>query len=237
MTNSIVKSTEEILIDINAIKTSLLIFTRMKVGLPELHLVINNILVKPSQHCRYLGIELDSKLKWKRHITHKCVSVKALIFSLQRYLRLTWELDYKTLKLYYSAVLVPTMLYGVSVWASALRYKWCKNMLRSTQRTMIKFMVRSFKSVSKPALIVLSNTLPLDLKAYEIATSRYLFLKENDFSPMSKKSINWVLNCVGTGCEVEKLAKFHSRMYPPWSHRPNMRPLSLYIQTTLYLFK
>ena len=111
MTNSIVKSTEEILIDINAIKTSLLIFTRMKVGLPELHLVINNILVKPSQHCRYLGIELDSKLKWKRHITHKCVSVKALIF------RLTWGLDYKTLKLYYSAVLVPTMLYGVSVWA------------------------------------------------------------------------------------------------------------------------
>ena len=59
MTVVIVEKTKEILIDINATKTSFLAFTRMKVGLPELNLKITSTLVKPSQHCRYLGLELD----------------------------------------------------------------------------------------------------------------------------------------------------------------------------------
>ncbi len=180
MTVDIVGKTNDIQIDVNAAKTSFIVFTRMKVGLPELNLKINSTLVKPSQHCRYLGLELDNKLNWKRHVSLKCVAVKALIFSVQRYLRLTWGLNYKTLKLYYSAVLIPTMLYGVSIWAPALRYKWCKKLLRSTQRLMLKSMVRSFKSVSTSALIILSNTLPLDLKALEIALFSH---KRNNFFP------------------------------------------------------
>ena len=147
----------------------------------------------------------------------KCVSVKAMVYSLQRYLRMTWGLDYKTLQLYYIAVIIPTMLYGVSVWVSALKFKWCKNMLRAVQRLVSKSMVRSFKSASTSALIVLSNTLPIELKAFEIATTRILSMQDNILSPSSKKVINWVINIMGNGWVVEKETNYHSSAYPPWS--------------------
>jgi hypothetical protein len=85
----------------------------------------------------------------------KCTKVKTMMHSIQRYLRLTWGLDYNTLRLYYNAVIIPALLYGASVWISVLRFKWCKNLLRATQRVMAKSMVRSYKSVPTPALIVL----------------------------------------------------------------------------------
>ena len=150
-----------------------------------------------------------------------------MVYSLQRYLRMTWGLDYKTLQLYYNAVIIPTMVYCVSVWVSALKFKWCKNILRAVQRLVSKSMVRSYKSVSTPALIVLptrSNTLLIELKAIEIATTRILFMQDNILSPSSKKAINWVINIMRKGWVVEKQPNYHSSAYPPWSS-PTIPPL------------
>jgi hypothetical protein len=126
----------------------------------------------------------------------KCTKVKTMMHSIQRYLRLTWGLDYNTLRLYYNAVIIPALLYGASAWISALR----------------------FKCVSTPALIVLSNCLPIDLKALEIATLRYFALKS--FTPSSTKAIARVLGQMGHGWAPENCKKFHSTSYPPWSYIP-----------------
>ena len=100
-------------------------------------------------------------------------------------------------------------------------------MLRAVQRLVSKSMVRSFKSVSTPALIVLptrSNTLLIELKAIEIATTRILFMQDNILSPSSKKAINWVINIMRKGWVVEKQPNYHSSAYPSWSS-PTIPPL------------
>jgi hypothetical protein len=62
MTDRVVLDTGQLLIDINAGKTSFLIFSRTKVAPPTLHLVINSTQVSTSNHCRYLGLEIDNRL-------------------------------------------------------------------------------------------------------------------------------------------------------------------------------
>lgn len=107
-------------------------------------------------------------------------------------------------------------------WVSSVKYKWCRTLFRATQRTILRCVSRSFKSVSTSSLIILSNVLPLDLKAVECAVSRFFLLKDFPYAPSSKKAISWVLSKLGYNLEVEKTESFHSSEYPPWM--PTMRP-------------
>lgn len=146
---------------------------------------------------------------------------------------MTWGLEAKTLRIFYDAVVVPTLLYGCSVWVAAVKYKWCKKLLRQTQRMILRCIVRSFKSVATLSLIVMSNCLPIDLKAVEISVSRFFLLKDYAFTPSSLAAISWVLGQFDANFVFEKAQKFHSKEFPPWfeiplpdcSSTPNSNPL------------
>lgn len=63
MVTVISKDCQKILVDISAEKTGLMIFNRKRLGLPDLNITVNNNLIFPVQQWRFLGLELDPKLK------------------------------------------------------------------------------------------------------------------------------------------------------------------------------
>ena len=165
---------------------------------------------------KYLGFEIDSKLTWRKHIEQRCASTIRVINGLRRYLRLTWGVDTNNLKILYKSVVLPTLLYGCSVWAGNLRLKWCKRKLRSTQRHMTRCIARSFKTVSSTALLVITNNLPADYLVLQHTCSRYFQLHSVPFAPSARKAILHLLENLPTN-DLDVLSNSKSYFRPPWS--------------------
>ena len=138
----------------------------------HLSILINNKSIFPVPKVKYLGLIFDSRLSWKEHITFKCTQAKRRLMDLRRTLSLHWgAADPRKLLLLYRGVVEPMLLYGCSIWANALQYGWCRTMLRSVQRLSCALATRCFPTVSFYSAISLSNLLPIDLRALEIAAS------------------------------------------------------------------
>ena len=66
---------------LNAFKTVFLLCSRRRVNLPTLHLTINGTNIAPSQEASFLGLVIDSHLRWTSHIKSKCVASKRALLS------------------------------------------------------------------------------------------------------------------------------------------------------------
>ena len=216
MTDYFVYSLSSLMLQINARKSVFILFNRKKRPLPPLAIVIDQTSVCPSESTKYLGFEIDSKLTWRKHIEQRCASTIRVINGLRRYLRLTWGVDTNNLKILYKSVVLPTLLYGCSVWAGNLRLKWCKRKLRSTQRHMTRCIARSFKTVSSTALLVITNNLPADYLVLQHTCSRYFQLHSVPFAPSARKAILHLLENLPTN-DLDVLSNSKSYLRPPWS--------------------
>ena len=72
--------------------------------------------MEASPSCRYLGVEMDSKLHWGHH--HEKVESKATkrLSALSSLASSTWGTGLINLRQVYRAMIVPQMLYGCSAW-------------------------------------------------------------------------------------------------------------------------
>ena len=192
MCNDAVANCEKLLLEINALKTILMIFTKSTVE-SSTHIRIKENVVTPSQTTKFVGFELDSKLSWKSHIVSKCQATQRQIHVLRKFLRLTWGLDTNKLITLYKAIAIPKLLYCVSVWCHAILKKYCVKQLRTVQRCILKSITRSFNSVPMSSMLIISNLLPISLKAIELSAQRYLSFDKSHFTPSSLKAIGTFL--------------------------------------------
>ena len=153
---------------LNAIKTVFLLCSRRRVNLPTLHLTINGTNISPSQEASFLGLVIDSHLRWTSHIKSKCVAAKRALFAVQNCVRQTWGYDPNRIRFLYSSTVEPILTYGCAIWSEALQKKQNLKLLRSVQRTAATFITRSFKSISTESLLIMSNLFLIDLKIFGI---------------------------------------------------------------------
>ena len=221
MCNDIFKSCENILLDINPLKSIFMIFCKrflMEIETNVASIKIKETKIFPSNSTKFVGFELDSKLNWKNHVESKCLATLRVIRNLKYCLRRTWGLNTQTLKTLYKSIVVPKLLYGVSVWSNCLTKRWCINKLRTTQYQILKSITRSYKSAHKESLLIISNLLPIDLIAFEFAALRYFAYKNLEFSISSAKAIEFTFSDCGlvNVSTTESLRVFRSRNSPPW---------------------
>lgn len=158
--DNIIANLKNILLDVNANKSTLMIFGSKA----ETEMLVNDVTLKPSKTHKCLGLWLDNKLFWNVHIDQKCrEALKKL--SIRRYLGLTWGLSCQKLMTFYKATIVPTMTYACSVWAAAARKKRNVKKLRTCQRKFLQITLRAFPSVSFHSLAAISGSLPIELKS------------------------------------------------------------------------
>ena len=156
-------------LSLSAHKTELITFTRKHKTLSNLKISINNVDIAPKRSVKYLGVTLDEKLTWRTHIDLKFIDCKRKILELRRFSRLTWGANRSCLARLLNGIVDPMFLYAVPVWIEATKFGWCQTKMRSIQRMILMTTIRSFKTISTKSALIISNTIPLEMRAQNLA--------------------------------------------------------------------
>jgi hypothetical protein len=92
-------------------------FTLRREQCPQVRLNNNNIPQSPS--VKYLGINLDSKLTWKDHITKKCKQIDIKTKELNWLIGRRSKLSIENKVLLYKTIIKPIWVYGIELWGCA----------------------------------------------------------------------------------------------------------------------
>lgn len=120
-------------IKVNEQKCKHVTFTLNKKDCPPL--TLNNIPLPKANEVTYLGVHLDRRLTWRRHIEAKRTQLKLKANSLHWLInaRSPLSLDYKVLL--YNSVLKPIWTYGCQLWGNA-----CSSNIDIVQRAQSKIL-------------------------------------------------------------------------------------------------
>jgi len=114
-----------------------------------------------------LGVQVDSKLRWKEHVQQVVQKDNMAFEALSRITAFTWGPSMKRSRLLYTAVVQPAILYGSQVWGmqddgvpsavSLIRPLMC------LQNQCLHKVMRAYKRTLMAALKRESNVPPVDL--------------------------------------------------------------------------
>ena len=104
-------------IKVNSAKSAAIFFTR-KNYTPNANLLLNNQAILWETSYKYLGLHLDSKLQWHKHITEKLSKAKRATGSVNSLLAWNSHLLVKNKLLLYKSLIRPVITYGLAVYRS-----------------------------------------------------------------------------------------------------------------------
>ena len=102
-------------LSLNLEKTCYSIFSAKNKNMKGLCLHVNGRIIQKVQCCKYLGILIDSNLKWKDHINYL---YNKLIKFVSIFYRIRLKLPQKVLRMVYFAFVHSHLLYGIEVYAN-----------------------------------------------------------------------------------------------------------------------
>ncbi|KAL0812023.1 hypothetical protein ABMA28_009417 [Loxostege sticticalis] len=118
---------------------------------------------------KYLGIVIDSKLRFNNHADYVIEKTKMLFNKLTLFIRPTWGVHPGNVKVIYEHVIEPIISYGAGIWFPALENKYIRERLLSLQRLFAIKIIQGFRTVSTAASITLAGLRPLHEKVSAVA--------------------------------------------------------------------
>lgn len=128
------------LLTMNDKKTKYLPFCSYAGGLPQfnqINILGTNISINGASSIKYLGITLDSHLRWDLHTENINKKIRSLLYS---FYKLKNILDTKTLLLIYEALVESVIRYGLIVWGGI--NKTHLQTLSQTQKKLLKIILK-----------------------------------------------------------------------------------------------
>ena len=104
-------------IRVNEVKSNHVTFTLRRGNCPPV--TLNDINIPQSDHVTYLGIHLDRRLTWRRHIEAKRLHMKLKASSLHWLINSHSKLSLDNKVILYKTVLKPIWTYGIQLWGTA----------------------------------------------------------------------------------------------------------------------
>ena len=98
---------------LNASKTEVLIFSNRLNNSVVVNTVLQGEIIQPCESCKYLGVYLDRKMNFSKHIEHVTKKVSrhtGILYRIRDYLPMKARLDY------YYAFVYPYLSYNVIFW-------------------------------------------------------------------------------------------------------------------------
>jgi len=129
----------------------------------EASVTLGQTQITPSRAVRYLGVRLDSQLRWRQHKEAVITRGKKSIGALRQLSKSTWGILLVNMRKAYQAIIVPQLLYASSVWyGSGKRRKWMVDKLSSLQHEVGVVISGAFKATSRAALNMELYLPPID---------------------------------------------------------------------------
>ena len=153
---------KEMRLDIAPQKSEAIIFSRKhRIEPVRLHQGESAIQVRDS--VKYLGITLDRKLTFVKHVKTVCEKAAKSAKMLNRILPRASGADEAKRKLL-ARVTEQIVSYGVQTWESALEYRTVREALEKTQRINAVRVSRAYRTVYTKGILVIGRLIPWEIK-------------------------------------------------------------------------
>jgi ribonuclease HI len=130
--------------------------------------------IKPSPTCKYLGLTLDTKLKWREQVETIRQKATRTVHMLSSLGSSTWGVRLQDMRRLYEAIALPQMMYACSIWSNAdlndkKRGYTHKTLdaLRSIQARAARSICGAYRATSRVALDVEAFLLPIEQQIWK----------------------------------------------------------------------
>ena len=128
---------------------------------------LGEIVVKPSDSARILGVQIDSALKWSDHIKKIKVKAESAIRSLTRLSTSTWGASMNRARMIYKQVVLPGLIYGSQVWYQPDTIRKgpsrMEKLLQGIERRCLRIITGAYRATPVEMLHQEAKVLPLKL--------------------------------------------------------------------------
>ncbi|MFW5443595.1 MAG: RNA-directed DNA polymerase, partial [Methylococcaceae bacterium] len=112
-------------------------------------IILNNTPLPYTNSIKLLGVIIDSKLNFNKHIKDKTNKALQLAQKLMRYSRQRWGPTKGALSLIYNQVVVPAITYGCEIWGDKAQLAYNKKLLFEAERNFGLRMIRGYRTTSR----------------------------------------------------------------------------------------
>ena len=165
-------------IQFNQEKSKVMLISKKRAKNTNIQIYLRGQILEQVQLLKYLGIHIDNKFNFNKHIqiiSDKCIK---LINSLSKSAKISWGLQHSALRTIYQGAIIPIMTYGSPMWCSAIRKEKNRRKIIRVHRMMNIKIIKAFRTISYEASCILSGLIPLDLKIRAEANSYYKLSSE-----------------------------------------------------------
>jgi len=129
--SKIIQWSKENKLNFNDKKSKFMLISRRRKERKAIDTYLNNNHLEQVDKIKYLGIIIDSKFKFNKHIKYITDRCKKLTKALSNSARIAWGLRHEALKTINNGSILPQLLYAAPVWIESIN-KECNRLLHST---------------------------------------------------------------------------------------------------------
>lgn len=157
---------------VNPAKVVIVPFTRRRRLGGLVPLKIQGADIRFVKQVKYLGVILDHRLKWNKHIKHAIDRGKWALMSCRRMVGGSWGLKPKLMHWLYASMVRPSVLYGSTVWWPCVEVAHVVRKLAGFQRMACLSITGAVSSTPGAALNCCLDILPLEVCIMAAARSK-----------------------------------------------------------------
>ena len=173
--NKITATGKKLGLSFNEEKTDVVMFTNKRTKLTE-KVKVNKVPIEYSTSTKYLGITLDNKLNFNKHIDEKIKKCKNHLFALKSLIGKKWGPSPTLMKWAYTGIVRPKITYACHIWQSRIN-KTISQKLQRLNRLACLNIAGVHKSTPTKGLEILYNLPPLDNHIHRVSLNTYLRMK------------------------------------------------------------
>ena len=194
-------------------KTGVMIFTRKrKWKQKDVILTMYDTRLELQDSVKYLGIWLDNKLSYKKHVKEKVKECKQCLMCVKRVVGDAWGLDANKLKWIYNSMIKPRLTYGALVWSHKCDQTIRKEM-NKLQRLFLLMVSGAMRTTPTAGMEVIMDVMPLDILAQGMALRAKVRIRDQQ-------------KCIWDGTNKQGTLKGHNGLLEKWSKDAKIGGLS-----------
>jgi ribonuclease HI len=178
------KSVKEVLgwcrergLDLNPTKTKLVLFTNKRKKVDMKPIEIQGKELEMVKEVKYLGVTLDSTLRYKTHIKEQTAKAIRTLYQCKRAVGRKWGLRPAMISWIYRAIILPRVLYGAVVWWHRARIKEYQKELNKVQRLACLMVTGAMRTTPTQALEILLGMKTMRIEVEKRAMEQWYRMK------------------------------------------------------------